>query len=67
MSSVKETNQGGAVECRSCKGTGNCARCEGEGIDPAGNFKKCRRCEGTGVCPGCGGSGWVIIPIVHQS
>ena len=56
----------GAVECRGCKGTGDCHRCKGEGIDPAGNLKKCRRCTGTGVCPGCGGSGWIIIPIIQK-
>lgn len=26
-----------AVECRGCKGTGDFHRCQGEGIDPAGN------------------------------
>jgi len=49
----------GVVECRGCKGTANCSRCAGEGIDPVGNLKKCRRCGGTGICPGCKGSGWL--------
>ena len=39
---------------------------EGEGIDPAGNFKKCRHCNGTGVCPGCKGSGVIVIPVVNK-
>jgi len=58
--------KGGAVQCRGCKGTGDCPRCKGDGIDPAGNFKKCRRCNGTGVCPGCKGSGVIVIPVAEK-
>lgn len=66
MNDKKYNQRVGAVECRGCKGTGDCHRCKGEGIDPAGNLKKCRRCIGTGICPGCGGSGWIIIPIIQN-
>lgn len=66
MANKKEVKQG-AVKCRGCKGTGNCPRCGGEGIDPAGNLKKCRRCGGTGICTGCKGSGWLIIPVSGPS
>lgn len=64
MNKSNKDQEGGAVICRGCKGSGDCRRCEGEGIDPAGNLKKCRRCKGTGVCTGCNGSGWVIIPVI---
>lgn len=62
MGKMNREKGSSAVECRGCKGTGDCPRCEGEGIDPIGNLKKCRRCGGTGVCTGCNGSGWLIIP-----
>ena len=60
MKFAKSKQRDGAVECRSCKGTGDCLRCKGEGMDPASPFKKCRRCGGTGVCTGCKGSGWIF-------
>ena len=66
MNRSENTQEGGAVKCRGCKGSGDCPRCKGEGIDPAGNLKKCRRCQGTGICPGCQGSGWIIIPVVQK-
>ena len=66
MGKSMEAQQGGAVKCNGCKGTGDCPRCKGEGMDPAGNLKKCRRCGGNGVCTGCKGSGWIVIPTVKK-
>lgn len=65
MSKDGLAGEGGAVQCRGCQGTGNCPRCKGEGMDPAG-LKKCRRCGGNGVCTGCQGSGWVVIPVIKR-
>jgi hypothetical protein len=45
--------------CRSCKGTGMCAACGGNGrilLRDRGSFE-CRRCCGDGACVGCDGTG----------
>ena len=66
MKSMWAGKGGGAVTCRGCKGSGDCPRCNGDGIDPDSPLKKCRRCKGTGVCTGCNGSGVIVIPAAKK-
>ena len=66
MKSMWAGKGGGAVTCRGCKGSGDCPRCKGDGIDPDSPLKKCRRCKGTGVCTGCNGSGVIVIPAAKK-
>ena len=62
MKAMWAGKESGAVQCRGCKGSGDCPRCKGDGLDPDGTLKKCRRCKGTGICTGCNGSGIIVIP-----
>lgn len=44
------------IVCPSCKGSGKCYRCSGEG------FVVCKECEGSGKCGVCDGTGSEICP-----
>ncbi len=49
--------------CRTCKGTGRCYICGGDGLNRTGSDEgkvhKCHTCRGTGTCQVCYGSGVV--------
>ena len=56
-----------SVDCKGCRGSGNCNLCGGDGWkynirDKNGPSKiDCWKCNGTGVCPGCSGSGIIVL------
>ncbi len=49
--------------CRTCRGTGHCYVCGGDGLNRTGSDEgkvhKCYTCRGTGTCQVCNGSGVV--------
>lgn len=60
-----------ALQCGSCRGSGNCPRCRGYGT--LGNNEvrgdaivvgpiPCPRCTESGTCTACSGSGWIFPP-----
>ena len=54
------------AECSSCRGTGECKVCSGEGgrhwdSFSGGSYKKCKSCKGRGRCLRCNGSGSVAV------
>jgi len=49
-----------AERCRSCNGSGECARCGGAGTEL---LSKCVTCMGSGVCPVCDGKSLRGVPI----
>ncbi len=44
--------------CARCKGTGDCGRCRGDGLEGDG-LRPCRECHGSEFCGDCGGDGVV--------
>lgn len=43
-----------APRCPECKGTGECRRCQGEGVDFEGDhYSRCEDCSGSGECTAC--------------
>lgn len=46
------------LDCLTCKGSGDCTTCGGDGYTGFGSATAgCRRCHGDGNCTTCGGSG----------
>lgn len=44
------------VRCSYCGGTGECIRCDGDGLW-LGNYETCTKCDGDGICHYCDGKG----------
>lgn len=43
------------IECTWCKGSGECRKCNGDGLDAYD--RTCSSCDGTGICSHCDGTG----------
>ena len=59
---TKEAKKKPMKDCPDCKGTGQCAKCEGVGkvSEAAKAMTECTDCQGSGDCAGCDGNGKIM-------
>ena len=53
----EEEEEGGSIKCTTCKGSGICYFCHGDGVLSSG--KDCNYCDGNGLCHHCDGEGYI--------
>ena len=53
----EEEGEVGTIKCITCKGSGICDFCHGDGVLSSG--KDCNYCDGSGLCHHCDGEGYI--------